>query len=694
MAENVQPGACADLMQGFDNDVDFYFQIVKADRAAVRGQVLKSEEYRLTLSDCEWTINVMLDPRLNHILVEAGALGLLRVRKVTRAVIGTTSAYVVPWEGERVLLGEPVAMNQSTRAAVGAAGPTRPPPTGAMERLTVEPASGRESPSLLTRVTGAITNVGRAAGRAVNAGKASVAAPTATAATVSANTTVPPARNPLPPRAKQAVGLRRGPIAGAPPGRRTGWGQIGDAFDEDGNPLGEDDVEPVPLNTLDTTSAYYVVHVRVIEKNPRKEGRNTRGHGFLLPMIVQDQWRNKMKVVAFDDDVIRGIEAEIVVGSTIAIWGCKISEALVKTVGVHPFDMTLGKGRNAGFSHIADNGVIPFGQATYTPIDLLSGFVGQERVDVLATILSVSPLEHFKDDKGKPKNRRELAIGDESMRSMRVVIWSERAVSFAGKPGDIVLLLGVVVDSYGGGSLNVYRETGIELNPTTDKAGKLRRWYERLAEGAQFQSVSSGYSAGCQLPENILPRSVAISIKRLKKSDMGRGSRVDTFNIVEKIMEAEYDCTYRSCTFEGCNKKLDLNNRCPTGSHNPQRPGVHRYCFLLKLRVGQAADFYDITAFDGVVDKMLGMSANKAARPAYDRLKDEAIERLINQTWWFTVQTRTKEWNSGSIRTNSVKGAVRIDDGDGTVIPNSDYEADSDDDDHEVDPELDVDLED
>ncbi|KZT59870.1 hypothetical protein CALCODRAFT_481172 [Calocera cornea HHB12733] len=678
MAENVQPGACADLMQGFDNEVDFYFQVVKADCAGVRGQTLRSEEYRLTLSDCEWTIQVMLDPRLNHILVEAGALGLLRVKRVTRAVISMTriivitSAYVVPWEGERMLLGEPVAMNQSTRAAVGTAGPLRPPPTAAMERLTVDPPSGRGSPTLLSRVTKAITNVGNA----VKSTSATVAKPTVATANLPGRTTAPRTTNAPP---NEAVGRRRGPIAGAPPGRRTGWGHVGDAFDEEGNPLGEEEVEPVPLNTLDATSTRYLVHVRVIEKNPRKPWHNANGQGYLLPMVVQDQWRNKMKVVAFDEKVIRAIEAEIIVGST---------------VGVHPFDMTLGKGRNSGFQHIADTGSIPFGQATYTAIDLLSGFVGQERVDVMATILSVSPIEHFKDDKGKPKNRRELAVGDESMRSMRVVIWSDRAVSFAGKPGDIVSLLGVVIDSYGGGSLNVYRETGIELNPTTEKATKMRRWFERLAEGAQFQSVLSGYSAGCQLPENILPRSVAISMKRLKKSDMGRGSRVDTFNIVEKILEAEYDCTYRSCTFEGCNKKLDLNNRCGIGLHNPQRAGVHRYCFLLKLRVGQPGDFYDITAFDGVVDKMLGMSANKAAWPAYDRLKDDAIDRLINQTWWFTVQTRTKEWNSGSIRTNSVKGAVRIDDGDGTVIPDEEYEADSDDDDHEVDPELDVDVED
>ncbi|KZT55442.1 hypothetical protein CALCODRAFT_484813 [Calocera cornea HHB12733] len=686
MAEHVQPGVCAELLQGVDTEVDFVFQILRADHATLGGVPLRTEEYRLVLSDCEWSMQVMLDPRLNHLLVSAGELGLIRVRKVVRAVLNRTriivisGAHVVPWDDERQVLGEPVPLNQSTRAAVAGGTVVRSPPTNTMAALSVatnaerRPSGGRGTPI---------------------AEQASVSKPPSVISNAARNAPNLPARvgDPVTKVRPAAVNASRrdNAVRNLPAGARTGWGGVADAFDEEGNPIGDEEVNPVPISTLGVHAVQnYLIHVRVVEKGHKRSWNNEKGSGEILTLVVQDQWRTKCKVIAFHPDIIKACETDLVVGSTISMWNCKVTATRGPTVGMHPFDITLGRGSNMGFNMIPDTHVIPFGDPSYTSIDILRSLSGDERVDVIGIIVKVGPLETFKDDKGKEKRRRELAITDETTMSMRVGIWGGRAVTFAGKEGDTISLLGVVVDNYGGGSLNVHVDTTVELNPESEKATKLKKWYDRLPEGTKFQSVSSGYSAGCQLPDNVLPRSIAISMDRLKDSNMGRGTRVDTFNIVEKILRCEYECTYRACTHEGCNKKLDVNNLCYTGSHNPQQRGLHRFCFLLKLRVGRDDSWYDIAAFDGVAERMLGMTANKTARPAYSALKDQAIDALVGQTWWFTVQARTKSWNQGQIRTNSVKKAVRVDDEDGTVLPMEDYERDSDDDDHVIEEEDDI----
>ncbi|KZT57799.1 hypothetical protein CALCODRAFT_482805 [Calocera cornea HHB12733] len=123
MAE-LRVGTCAQILQGTNTNLNVIVQVIDKTRISIDGVPLESEEFRLTLSDSQYSLRVMLDSRINHVLSDLVDNGYLRIRAVVRReiygmrVVVVTGAHVVPVEGEQAIVGDPQELDIDIGATV------------------------------------------------------------------------------------------------------------------------------------------------------------------------------------------------------------------------------------------------------------------------------------------------------------------------------------------------------------------------------------------------------------------------------------------------------------------------------------------------------------------------------------------------------------------------------------------------
>ncbi|KZT57800.1 hypothetical protein CALCODRAFT_482806 [Calocera cornea HHB12733] len=437
------------------------------------------------------------------------------------------------------------------------------------------------------------------------------------------------------------------------------------------------------LDALPVIGKTWFVKVRVIEFSGKQDYTNKEGqrrNKLIMGLIDKDE--NKMRLITFDEQIIEHFVRNVRLSTIMYFWNCRVirTEDNYVPVGFCNYEISFRQGN--GYEILErDDPEIPGVEWEFKSMENLPTIGPDSRVDVVGVIHVVGALESIQDQRGTLRRRKEIQIVDRTKKVGRLAIWAGRAENFSGKVGDVIALKNVVTTTYGGASLNVFVETSFLINPSAREVPGgpgLKTWYQSLT-AYNFEHVSSGYSAGSHFDPNVSPRSFAIPMAVVRGENYGKGTRVDTVNVIEKISWASKDCLYLGCKTDGCNRKLRDDLQCPREEHNPQPVGRQRYCFMLNLKIGTAFD--KVTAFDGAADMLLGMSANKAARNGRRAECDRAVESLIDQEWWFTLQCRMKTFYNRPTWTVTVIGAARLDE-DGSVIERDAYEATSDDDEH------------
>ncbi|KZO91139.1 hypothetical protein CALVIDRAFT_531034 [Calocera viscosa TUFC12733] len=737
MAPQLQPGSCALLLQGMNTKVDVVVQVIGKERVAIRRIPLEAEEWRLHISDGQYSLLVMLDSNMNHVLADLVENGFLSVKEVVRREMSgrritlLTRVYIVPTVGEQEKIGVPVPLNILV-TAVMAQGPGIATPVAA---LPSSAARGWPAPNLSRPSIAPAPNAGRGSiPPTPHAGRGSIP-PTPHAGRGSIPPTPHARRGSIPPSASRGADAARGEARSPSSAQRQrdatrteeGAGEVAaslsklsvapkrplmglskkstskvpgastskpSAFQtvnslltktfgrrtEYPTGIAEDNLRHVMLDVLSPgMEPDWFVKVRVVEHSGRNRWESAESSGIKLQLSVVDKDENKMRVVTFDPSIIDLFVREVRVGQLMYFWCVKIiaTNPTFQHVGFCMNEMILKPG--AGYELLeSDDRDIPGVVWTFTNVKNIQALGPDSRVDLIAVILHVGKYESIRDEDGSERNRREVQLVDKTNYVIRLVIWEERARAFSGKDNDVIALKNVVTTKYGGASLNVFVETSYLLNP----------------KGVPGFDVLKK-CAGSVMDPNVLPRSFALSIDVVRKGDFGKGARVDTVNVIATIRHANKDCIYQACTHAGCNRKLNERYVCPMPAHNPQNPKHKRFCYLFNLRIGSETwkEQVKILAFDGAADMLLGMTANKAARAGWRRQCDTAVDELIGTTWWFTVQCRTKVLygNNNPQWSVTVIGAARLD-VDGTVIVADPYERTSDDELQRVDsPEEDED---
>lgn len=178
--------------------------------------------------------------------------------------------------------------------------------------------------------------------------------------------------------------------------------------------------------------------------------------------------------------------------------------------------------------------------------------------DVIAVVKASSDLQRFTaKNSGKELQKRELTLVDTSNASVQLVLWGEQAENFDMNSHPVILITSARVAEFGGGKTIGLGANGLmTLNPDTDDAIKLKKWFASGSADNISASVSTKTSTAGNMPADWL------SFYEVKEGNLGTGDKPDYFQCKAMVHNIRpNNAVYKACPSTDCNKKLvDLEN--------------------------------------------------------------------------------------------------------------------------------------
>lgn len=230
----------------------------------------------------------------------------------------------------------------------------------------------------------------------------------------------------------------------------------------------------------------------------------------------------------------------------------------------------------------------------------LGDIPGRDIISTTAFILDVGPLVKTKS---KGANKRVVTIGDDSEKSIELVLWRVQATKFNKTKGDVITIKSAHVTKYQGiYQLVATSTTRINLDSGSERSAELQSYWTGKGENLVLSPL---YDLG-------LLRDALKNLDELTDDQR-------QYFIIDGHMEfSDDDMTYLACVT--CNKKTEKPDngtswRCGHCQENSKEP-YHRYIIKLNIadEIEQSIDFAlqatEMTAFDGVGNKLFGMTAD------------------------------------------------------------------------------------
>lgn len=142
--------------------------------------------------------------------------------------------------------------------------------------------------------------------------------------------------------------------------------------------------------------------------------------------------------------------------------------------------------------------------AEYVAIDALQDRPSEDIVDVIGIVNNFSDLKEIKSKAGNALVKRDITLVDETMRSVDITLWAEKAETWAYPKHCVLSVKGARVGEYNGGrQLSSLRSTIFDPNPDTRRAVDLRAWFDNNPNLAfiPLSQNSGGGGAGGRVDE-------------------------------------------------------------------------------------------------------------------------------------------------------------------------------------------------
>lgn len=250
---------------------------------------------------------------------------------------------------------------------------------------------------------------------------------------------------------------------------------------------------------------------------------------------------------------------------------------------------TLGFGRNAEVVALRDQNRIPRAHFDFASLDQIQGIKPKEKVDIMAIVGEVGPMEEFVSKTGQKMAKRELILYDESKTSSKLTLWRDMAAKFQSKKEDIIILKNAVVDEY-------QEKKQLGCSYLTQLITALHDC-EKLKDLITFQRNNGGKQVA-QLQFSSKYRSLKqfvflSEIERLMEDIVAQKSDKQIyFNVSGFIFKFTPHLSYESCTQEKCKRKVtrqdDGTYHCAACNVITAEPG-HKFFTKVAISDGSKA---------------------------------------------------------------------------------------------------------
>lgn len=290
-------------------------------------------------------------------------------------------------------------------------------------------------------------------------------------------------------------------------------------------------------------------------------------------------------------------------------------------------------------------------------------------VDVCGVIVAFRPSFAFTSRDGKELVKREITIADDSLKSMEVTLWGERAQQedrrFDGHP--VVALKGVVVKEWNGGRSGSLMGNGdLVFSPQLPETQRVLEWWSRggSAQVPAAMSQSGGGGGGARA------NAKAVSLAGLRAAADQVQEKPELFTCVGRLGLVQLrkqgetqPLQYMACQEprEGsgypCNRRLDASGFC--AACNRVGKAVPR--LNVRCRFADFSDSTWLTTFHEAAQQVLSMSAEEvrdleaSAREqgegARENLEETIRKRYFCAPLQLTIRAKLDSYQ-GEMRTN------------------------------------------
>lgn len=364
-----------------------------------------------------------------------------------------------------------------------------------------------------------------------------------------------------------------------------------------------------PIESLSPYSHKWTIKARVSAKSDIKTWHKASGEGKLFSVNLLDE-SGEIKATGFNEQCDQFYDL-LQEGNVYYISNpCRVSMAR-KQFSNLPNDYELMFERDTVIEKAEGTTDVPQLRFNFVNIEELQKMEKDTTVDIVGVLKDVGETTSITSkSSGKPYDKRDITLVDDSHFSVHVTLWGKTATSFSTPLESVVAFKGVKINDFKGSrSLSLLSSGTFSVDPDISEAHKLKGWYDSQGREENFNTL---YNANSMSNATGRPdRTKCIS--QVKDENLGMNDAPDYFSLKATIVyiRQENYC-YPACASEGCNKKVidqgDGTWRCEKCNINHPKP---EYRYIMSVNVSDHTGQLWLSCFDDVGRLLMGMTADQ-----------------------------------------------------------------------------------
>ena len=395
-----------------------------------------------------------------------------------------------------------------------------------------------------------------------------------------------------------------------------------------------------PIEALSPYAHKWTIKARCTNKSDIKTWHNKNGEGKLFSVNLLDE-SGEIRGTGFNDQVDALYDIFHEGGVYYITSPCRVNLAKKQFSNLSN-DYELMFERDTRVEKAEEQSGVPQVRFNFTNIAQLQDIEKDTTIDVIGVLKEVADTTQITSKSaGKPYDKRELTLVDNTGYSVRLTVWGKTATGFEANPDSVVAFKGVKVSDFGGRSLSLLSSGSMTLEPDIDEGHKLKGWYMAQGRNDDFQSHANMASVGAAGGRVDKTK----TILQIKEENLGMTEETDYFTCKATIIYIKQDnVAYPACLKSDCNKKVvevDPGQwRCEKCDVTHPKP---EYRYMMSVSVSDHTGQMWLSCFDDTGRLVMGMSADDLMKMKDDG-DEKAAENVFQdancQSWVFRCRAK------------------------------------------------------
>ena len=383
-----------------------------------------------------------------------------------------------------------------------------------------------------------------------------------------------------------------------------------------------------PIEALSPYAHKWTIKARCTHKGDIRTWHKNTGEGKLFSCNFLDE-SGEIRATAFNDqvDTLHPIIQEGGVYYVSTPCSVKFTNRKFNNLP-HEYELTFD--RDTVVEKCEDQESAPKVKFNLINIEDIQNVEKDSTIDTIGVLKDVGNTEQITSKTtGKPFDKRDLTIVDETCHSIRLTIWGNTATNFEVPEGSVIAFKGARVSDFNGKSLSLLSSGSMSADPQMDEAYRLKGWYDAQGNSENFKTHAAvlGSTGGGGRSEDYK------TVAQVKEEQLGMSESADFFTLKATVMFIHPDrvIAYAACPSPDHNNKVIEDEgqglwRCERCNRTYPAP---QWRYVFGANVSDWTGSFWISCFDDTGKLVFGRDAEHV-----QKLKEEdegAYKTLLNE---------------------------------------------------------------